>query len=92
MKKVIISIIMILSTTNLYAHDPFDVTGNNPDLYEGFSDSHVFPTVAQSGYGENYASSALYKSGFTKNCKVANLGSDDAYGSVLLDIGHPINW
>ena len=92
MKKVILSIAMILFTTSIYAKDPFDVTDDNPDLYDGLPDSRIFPTLAQSDVGDNYASSALYRTGVAQHLRSANLGSDDAYGSVVLDVGHPINW
>ncbi len=89
MKALLISVAMILSTT-LYA-EPFDAT-QDPDLYDGYSDSKVFATVFQPGIGDDYGSSFLYSTGFTKGRHLANHGNDDAYASTLLDAGHPIDW
>lgn len=90
MKTILVSAALILST-NLYA-DPFDISGDNPDLYDGDSTSTVLATAAQPGIGDNYGSSFLFSTGLVKSEQVAKLGSGDAYGSVVLDLGHSIDW
>ncbi len=89
MKAIIVSTVLLFST-NLYA-SPFAVT-QVPDLYDGYSGSRTFPTAIQPGSGDNYASPILFSSGIVESVHLAQQGSDDAYGSVLLDIGHPIDW
>jgi hypothetical protein len=89
MKTVIAAAAMLLSTS-LYA-GPFAVT-QDPDQYDGYAGSKTFPTAVQPGIGDNWGSSFLYRTGFNKSQQVDNLGSNDAYGSVILDVGHPIDW
>ncbi|MEJ2693044.1 MAG: hypothetical protein P8166_08315 [Candidatus Thiodiazotropha sp.] len=90
MKTILVTAAMILST-NLYA-DPFDIRGDNPDLYDGDSTSTVVATAVQPGVGDNYASSFLFSTGFVASEQAVRFGTDDAYGSVILDLGHPIDW
>ncbi len=89
MKAILISIALLFSTT-LYA-GPFAVT-QDPDLYDGYSGSKVFPTAIQPGIGDNYASSILFSTGFADSGHLEQQGSENAYGSVLLDLGHAIDW
>lgn len=89
MKTIIASAAMLLSTS-VFA-GPFAVT-QDPNQYDGYEGSKVFPTAVQPGIGDNYGSSFLFKSGFIKGAHKANHGSEDAYGSTLIDLGHPVNW
>ena len=90
MKKMIITAAMILSS-NLYA-SPFDVTGQNPDLYAGLPDSTQLPTAVQPGIGDSYASSILHSGGYADTQHRAQKGIDEGYGSILLDVGVDLNW
>lgn len=90
MKKILFTSAMILSA-NLYAN-PFDVTGDNPDLYDGYTSSKIVPTAIQPGIGDNYASSFLFPSGYIDGQHTAQRGSYAGYGSTLLDMGHDIDW
>ena len=89
MKTIIASAAMLLSTS-VFA-GPFAVT-QDPNQYDGYEGSKVFPTAVQPGIGDNYGSSFLFKSGFIKGEHKTNQGSHGAYGSSLLDLGHPIDW
>ena len=89
MKTIIASAAMLLSTSVLAG--PFAVT-QDPNQYDGYEGSKVFPTAVQPGIGDNYGSSFLFKTGFIKSQHKPNLGSHSAYGSSLLDLGHPIDW
>jgi hypothetical protein len=80
----------MLLSTSLFA-GPFAVT-QDPDQYDGYAGSKSFPTAVQPGIGDNYGSSFLFKSGFIKGGQVDRRGTQDAYGSTLLDVGHPIDW
>jgi hypothetical protein len=88
--KIVIAAAAMLLSTSLYA-GPFAVT-QDPDQYDGYEGSKTFPTAVQPGIGDNWGSSFLYKTGFNKSQHVDNLGSNDAYGSVILDVGHSIDW
>jgi hypothetical protein len=91
MKKLLVTAAMILSA-NLYA-DPFDVTGNNPDLYDGFDDSTQLPTAVQPGIGDSYASSILHSGGgYAETKHISQGGLDEGYGSILIDVGVPLYW
>jgi hypothetical protein len=80
---------MLLSTSVLAG--PFAVT-QDPDQYDGYEGSKVFPTAVQPGIGDNYGSSFLFRSGVIKSVHKPNLGSGAAYGSTLNDLGHDLNW
>jgi hypothetical protein len=90
MKTLIVTAAMILST-NLYA-SPFDVTGQNHDLYDGYADSTILPTAVQPGIGDSYASSILHSGGYAKTSHTLQGGVDEGYGSILIDVGTPLNW
>ena len=89
MKTIIASAAMLLSTS-VFA-GPFAVT-QDPNQYDGSEGSKVFPTAVQPGIGDNYGSSFLFKTGFTKGEHMPSQGGEDAYGSTLLDLGHDVNW
>jgi hypothetical protein len=91
MKKLLITTAAMILSTNLYA-DPFDVTGNNPDLYDGFTDSTQLPTAVQPGIGDSYASSILHSGGYAKTKHISQGGVDEGYGSILIDVGVPLYW
>jgi hypothetical protein len=91
MNKLIITLTMIMSG-NIYA-SAFDVTGNNPDLYDGFSDSTSLPTAIQPGIGDSYGSSILNSGkGYAKTTDTIQGGLDEGYGSILIDVGVPLYW
>jgi hypothetical protein len=91
MKKVIIAVAMMISS-NIYA-SAFDVTGNNPDLYDGLSDSTSLPTAIQPGVGDSYGSSILNSGkGYAKTDDKIQGGLDEGYGSILIDVGVPLYW
>jgi hypothetical protein len=89
MKTIIASAALLLSTSAFAG--PFAVT-QDPDQYDGYERSKVFPTPVQPGIGDNYGSSFLFRSGVINGNHKANLGHDDAYGSTLIDLGHSVNW
>ena len=90
MKTFIVTAAMILSTS-LYA-SPFDVTGQNHDLYDGFPGSTKLPTAIQPGIGDSYGSSILHSGGYADTRHTPQKGLDEGYGSILLDVGVPLNW
>jgi hypothetical protein len=90
MKALIVTTAMILST-NLYA-SAFDVTGQNPDLYDGYADSTRLATAVQPGIGDSYASSILHSGGYAQTTHKVQGGLDEGYGSILIDVGTPLNW
>ena len=90
MKKIVLTAAMILST-NLYA-SAFDVTGQNPDLYAGTADSTKLATAVQPGVGDSYASSILHSGGYAESHHIVQKGIDEGYGSILIDVGTPLNW
>ena len=90
MKTMLITAAMIMST-NLYA-SAFDVTGNNHDLYAGYSGSTSLPTAVQPGIGDSYGSSILYSGGYADTRHTPQKGVDEGYGSILIDVGAPVNW
>ncbi|MES9939323.1 MAG: hypothetical protein ABW104_13375 [Candidatus Thiodiazotropha sp. 6PLUC2] len=91
MKKIMLAAAMILST-NLYA-GAFDVTGNNPDLYDGLADSSSQPTAIQPGIGDSYGSSILHSGkGYARSVAKPQGGMDEGYGSILIDVGVPLYW
>ncbi|MEJ2621535.1 MAG: hypothetical protein P8163_15105 [Candidatus Thiodiazotropha sp.] len=90
MKTFIITAAMILST-NLSA-SPFDVTGQNPDLYDGHANSTMLPTAVQPGIGHSYGSSILHSGGYARTSHALQGGVDEGYGSILIDVGTPLNW
>lgn len=89
MKTIIASAAMLLSTSLVAG--PFAVT-QDPDQYDGHAGSKSFPTAVQPGIGDNYGSSFLFRSGVIKSGKIDRQGAQDAYGSSLIDVGHPIDW
>ncbi|MCG7897729.1 MAG: hypothetical protein JAY85_04640 [Candidatus Thiodiazotropha weberae] len=90
MNKIILTAAMILST-NLYA-GAFDVTGQNPDLYEGTAESTQLATAVQPGIGDSYGSSILHTGGYADTRHTTQNGVDEGYGSILIDVGAPVNW
>ncbi|RLW70506.1 MAG: hypothetical protein B6D71_06140 [gamma proteobacterium symbiont of Stewartia floridana] len=91
MKTLAITAAMILST-NLYA-SAFDVTGENHDLYFGVPESTKLPTAIQPGIGDNYGSSILHSGkGYANSVAKPQGGLDEGYGSILIDVGVPLNW
>ncbi|MEW8627517.1 MAG: hypothetical protein AB2551_17350 [Candidatus Thiodiazotropha sp.] len=90
MKKIVLTAAMILST-NLYA-GAFDVTGQNPDLYAGTADSTQLATAVQPGIGDSYGSSILHSGGYAETRHTVQNGLDEGYGSILIDVGAPVNW
>ncbi len=89
MKTIIATAAMLLSASAFAG--PFAVT-QDPDQYDGHADSTTFATAIQPGIGDNYGSSFLFKSGFVNSAHLSRQGSNDAYGSSILDLGHPIDW
>jgi hypothetical protein len=89
MKAILLTSAMVFSAS--LSASPFAVT-QDPDQYDGYEGSKVFPSAVQPGIGDNYASSFLYSTGFSRSGYEQSNGSNDAYGSVILDIGHPIDW
>ncbi len=91
--KTLLTVSALLLSGNLYAgiYGGFGDVGNN-DLYRGSNASSMVPTAVQPGIGDNYGSAFLSKDGFIDRTPVRNQGTNDAYGSVLLDVGHDINW
>ncbi|MES9940851.1 MAG: hypothetical protein ABW104_02730 [Candidatus Thiodiazotropha sp. 6PLUC2] len=90
MKTLIITAAMILSS-NLYAGG-FDVTGQNPDLYDGHVNSTRLATAVQPGIGDSYGNSILHSGGYAKTSHRVQGGVDEGYGSILIDVGTPLNW
>jgi hypothetical protein len=91
MKAITLTAALLLSG-NLYAgiYSGFGDVGNS-DIYRGNEDSSSLPTAVQPGIGDSYGSAVL-KSGFADRASSASHGSNDAYGSVLLDVGHNVDW
>jgi hypothetical protein len=91
MKKMIMILAMLVSNT-IYA-SAFDVTGNNPDLYDGLPSSTSLPTAIQPGIGDSYGSSILNSGlGYAKTSDTIQAGLDEGYGSILIDVGVPLYW
>jgi hypothetical protein len=90
MKTFTVIAAMIFSTS-LYA-STFDVTGQNPDLYDGFSDSTKLATALQPGIGDSYGSSILHTGGYANTVHTSQSGLDEGYGSILIDVGVPLYW
>ncbi|MGD2118912.1 MAG: hypothetical protein PVG66_11170 [Chromatiales bacterium] len=67
MNKYIVGIIA-LSLSGLASASPFDVTGDNPDLYDGSSYSNDIPTAVQPGVGDSYGGS-VYDHSFLQGLK-----------------------
>jgi hypothetical protein len=82
---------MILSTSLSAAAFDNKVFNGSPDLYEGLADSSSLPTAVQPGVGDSYAS-VLYSGGIADSPTTEHKGTNDAYGSILLDIGHNLDW
>ena len=89
MKKIILPALLIISSTSFAG--PFAVT-QDPDQYDGNADSKILATAVQPGFGDNYGSSFLFRTGVVQSASVEQSGSIDAYGSTLQDIGHPLDW
>ena len=91
MKTITFTIALLLSG-NLYAgiYSGFGDVSNS-DLYRGNDDSSMVPTAVQPGIGDSRGS-AILKGGFADRVSSKNLGTNDAYGSALLDAGHTIDW
>jgi hypothetical protein len=90
--KTLLTVSALLLSGNLYAgiYSGFGDVGNS-DIYRGNEDSSSLPTAVQPGIGDSYGSAVL-KSGFADRASSDSNGSNDAYGSVLLDVGHSIDW
>ena len=67
MKKYIAGIIA-LSLSGIASASYFDVTGSNPDLYDGGSYSNEIPTAVQPGVGDSYGGS-VYDHSFLQGLK-----------------------
>jgi hypothetical protein len=82
----------LLLSGNLYAgiYGGFGDVGN-ADIYRGSDDSRSLHTAVQPGIGDSYGSAVL-KGGFSDRARSDSHGTNDAYGSVLLDVGHNIDW
>lgn len=62
----------------------------NPDLYSGVDDSNNLPAMqakADDSYGSQQLSDAV-----DEHLNTGQKGSNDGYGSILIDIGHPLDW
>jgi hypothetical protein len=102
MKSTITSIsaaLMMLAMAGAHSHEFYSVFGGNPDLYSGITSSQSLPVAAQTGDHDFYASgtndfyaSILNDVGITHCPVVAQVGSNDDFGSSLLDVGHDISW
>lgn len=91
MKKIVLSVALILSS-GAYAgtfNSAFEV--GNSDLYDGVANSQKLPTAVQPGIGDAYGS-VLLPGGLAQSRHVAQKGSNDGYGSILIDIGHNLDW
>ena len=89
MRTLLLTTALLLSTTlhaGIYAGFG-DV--NNGDLYRGNADSSMLPTAVQPGIG---SSSKALEAGFVSRAAVKRQGTNDGYGSSLLDVGHTIDW
>ncbi|KRT56240.1 hypothetical protein [endosymbiont of Ridgeia piscesae] len=92
MKTLTFTAAMILST-GLSAgqfNSPFEV--GNPDLYHGVDASSQLSTAVQPGIGDSYAYPWLGNGGFSDTETVVQRGTNEGYGSHLLDLGHEIDW
>jgi hypothetical protein len=92
MKQIILASTALMFSSTLIAgvfDAPFEV--GNPDLYSGTSDSSKLPTAVQPGIGDAYASQLL-PGGVVKRPHVHKKGANDGYGSILIDVGHDIDW
>ena len=102
MKSTITSItaaLMMLGMASAHSHEFYAVFGDNPDLYSGITSSQSLPTASQAGAHDLYASgtnkidaSIRTDVGITDCPVVAQVGGNDGYGSILLDVGHDISW
>ncbi|MCG8015951.1 MAG: hypothetical protein JAY97_07030 [Candidatus Thiodiazotropha sp. 'RUGA'] len=91
MNKIVLTAAAMILSSNLYA-GAFDVTGQNHDLYDGTAESTQLATAVQPGIGDSYANSILHAGGYADTRHVAQNGVDEGYGSILIDVGAPINW
>ncbi|MBL3589968.1 MAG: hypothetical protein JMN24_09275 [gamma proteobacterium endosymbiont of Lamellibrachia anaximandri] len=93
MKKIAFTAALLLSA-NLYAGGSSEFAYNgydgNPDLFVGSSGSTSLPTAVQPGIGDAYGDVRL--GGVNNSGHVGQRGSNEAYGSTILDQGHSIDW
>ena len=102
MKNTIASItaaLMMLGMASAHSHEFYAAFGGNPDLYSGIASSQSLPTAFQMGAHDFYASGTndfyatiLTDVGIRHFPVVAQVGSNDDFGSSLLDVGHDISW
>ncbi len=89
MKILLLTTALLLSSTlhaGIYAG--FGDVANN-DLYRGDADTSMTPTAVQPGIGSG---SKALEAGFVSRAAVKRQGTNDAYGSILLDVGHDLDW
>ena len=56
------------------------------------ADCQVLPTAIQPGVGDSHACTWLKDGGFARSQHTLQKGTSDGYGSVLIDVGHNIDW
>ena len=89
MKILLLTTTLLLSSTlhaGIYAG--FGDVANN-DLYRGSVDNGV-STAVQPGIGSS--SSKVLEAGFVSRSVAKRQGTNDGYGSSLIDAGHDIDW
>lgn len=91
--------LMVFGMASAHSHEFYAPFGGNPDLYSGIASSQSLPTAVQGGDHDFYASGTddfyatiLNDVGIRHCPTVAQVGSNDDFGSSLLDIGHDISW
>jgi hypothetical protein len=60
-------------------------------LFTGVETSRGMPTAVQPGIGDSH-DAGLFSSASQATDRVGRQGSHDAYGSILIDLGHNIDW
>ena len=84
MNKIIAISTALLLTGSVYA--------GNDDQYSGHSESKKFATAVQPGVGDQYGSVVFGSDNPAGERTKVQRGSNEGYGSILLDLGHNIDW
>ena len=91
MNKIVLSVALLLSSSAFAGTFNSSFEADNPDLYSGNADSRQLSTAVQPGIGDAYGS-VLLSGGITDSRHVAQKGTNDGYGNILIDIGHNLDW